>query len=674
MFASQCRGKWAVLAAFALVLACADDDPDAPRKDAGQRDAGGELSDADGGSDPEELARRLAEVERALRDAQERLTELTNPGDQELLTHLAQPLMAATCAHAARCCTRAELVLQLGDNVRSAEACEAHLLSWAQRATSLDVKGVSAAIFQRVSEALALQRSTGFEVDAEAVQACADALADAPCDHAGEERCVTPDRDDPCLPGRLLRSVARSGDACEPSSGLPQCAPGLACKALPGSGGRCTEAGKVGDACAQNVDCANEALFCGPTTRRCERRRELGESCAHKSPDTALDTCAWGLVCDTGSCVPACQIGAPCDTKHDNRDCAEGLVCVGWSQQCGEPNRGECARDSECNEGFRCTSILSTDGPYCFPILAPGDACGHENLACAPGLCVTDPVAKRDVCKATCTGHQVCASDEYCANGCGPFYPCQASQVGCNPRLPDGSSCFVSETPIDRQCASGHCDRATKTCQPRGAADSACERSAQCPTTQYCEGGMCVPLLAADADCAGRAADACGLDSFCRNYAAKHSCAAIPHQGDACDVSMDLNCAEGLGLTCVAQRCLPERERPLDEWCSVDANCASGFCSRSEGKCRQPLAEGALCQPPGRFSMYDECDRGLYCGSTGKCRRRGKAGETCDQTLAGRDCLSSKGPFEPGKCIERASEWRCDADALTPGSVLCDGQ
>ena len=80
------------------------------------------------------------------------------------------PLLAATCARAERCCSSEELVLQLGEAAGTAEACESQLLSGAMRATSLSVKGVRATVFQWLSEALALPRAPGFEVDAEAVR------------------------------------------------------------------------------------------------------------------------------------------------------------------------------------------------------------------------------------------------------------------------------------------------------------------------------------------------------------------------------------------------------------------------------------------------------------------------------------------------------------------------
>lgn len=670
---------WVLLAGCAaLVAACSDDDPDARRADSGLRDAG---TEADGGSiGPQELARRLEQVERELRDARQRLADLTPPnGDQELLARLAQPLVAAMCARAERCCTGDELVLQLGEGASSAQTCESQLLSLAQRAASPSLKGVDAAIFQWLSEALALQRGTAFELDADAVPTCAEALARAACEHADDGRCQTPDRDDPCQPARLLRSLARSGAACEPGSSVPQCAGGLTCKALPAGGARCVEEGKAGDACAQDADCANDSLFCGPTIRRCEQRRELGEACSHASEATALDGCARGLVCDSKVCVPACTTGAACDPAHDNRDCAAGLVCVGYSARCAPPeNVRECVRDSECGADARCVPIASTDGPRCARILAPGAQCTPYVLACDGGLCVTDPSAPNGgVCKASCAGDEVCASDQYCATTCSQFTRCSPSAVGCNPRLPDGSVCFVnssfSDARNDRQCASGHCDHASHTCLPRRAADSACERSAQCPTTQYCQTGACQPLLAAASDCTGLAADACGPGSFCRDNAGQRTCTIAPRQGDACDWNTGLVCLEGAGLTCLGQRCVLERGRPLESECSSDTECATGHCDLYN-RCRKRIPEGDGCAPPVAGLDHDDCEAGTYCGPNGECTPRGTAGMPCDTRYSGRDCLSSKGPYKPGQCFEREATWRCAADALAPGSALCDGK
>jgi hypothetical protein len=676
-------------------------------------DAGPEASAADSGSDDRsDLEHQLEDLARRQRDLEVELGQHgPHPADHELLEHLARPLLAAACVRAERCCSRDELALLFGSAVTSPEECEALLVDLAPRGASQDLTGALATVFQLVSEAVALQAAPGFEVDAAAVGQCAHRLTDLACDSADDGRCHAPELDDPCSPSRLLRGVALSGEACDASSSLPQCDAGLICRALPELGGRCVAASIEGDRCIDNRDCTSDALFCNVDAGRCERRREQGEACAYGDdsvdPEPEVNgrdmaglriACARGLACNVSDkvCVPQCGVGSPCSGTRDNRDCGPGLVCP-FGNRCSLPLRdgAECDRSSECEEGTRCFFTNISNSSRCFRSLSIGVHCDRLTQNCdGDSVCAYDSAVNQSRCKVKCKSDGDCVAAEFCVMVCdGVTGVCASEQVGCNPKLADGDSCQVEPSPpdalADRECSSGFCDRSSNLCTPKVASLAACDsgRSSQCPDGHYCQSSQCVPLLAAGANCAGLADDACGPNAFCRVQAGIHTCTATPQENDACDPNTGLVCPAGTGLhcidfhtglvcpsatgvKCVLGHCLSEHTRPPGASCSADADCASGYCDGETAECQQRVAEGATCLRDGR---HDNCEANLYCN--GKCIPRGSAGMPCKPSYyAGRDCFAQGNPLEAGHCVLHGPEARCAADALAPGTAVCDGK
>ena len=79
----------------------------------------------------------------------------------------------------------------------------------------------------------------------------------------------------------------------------------------------------------------------------------------------------------------------------------------------------------------------------------------------------------------------------------------------------------------------------------------------------------------------------------------------------------DSNCCGGMKCrsgTCASCTCGEGDKFPCDAPCSADANCCSGLCSPTPGKCASCIASGDSCA-----SHSGECCSGLSCNANGKC-------------------------------------------------------
>lgn len=109
------------------------------------------------------------------------------------------------------------------------------------------------------------------------------------------------------------------GDACETSSGLSTCAPGLQCglsqvcepsEPLLELGNDCVDVDLV-LRCEDGLACV--AGVCAPTPK-------IGERC--------YDTCVDGAYCADETCVAAPGRGQPCESAGNPNECASTLACV----------------------------------------------------------------------------------------------------------------------------------------------------------------------------------------------------------------------------------------------------------------------------------------------------------------------------------------------------------
>jgi hypothetical protein len=119
---------------------------------------------------------------------------------------------------------------------------------------------------------------------------------------------------------------------------------------------------------------------------------------------------------------------------------------------------------------------------------------------------------------------------------------------------------------------------------------------------------------------------------------------------------------------------------PNGVWCgNIDQYCTSGWCrpddhdAPTDYVCDDPLAEGDDCDV--EDTTLDVCEDGTFCkhpldDSAGECAPQGLAGEGCDPTNGGQDCLNG---FE-GTCVFRNDPFVCDSYSLPPETQYCDGE
>ena len=270
--------------------------------------------------------------------------------------------------------------------VDSLGACEATFLE------------VCNAIYEPIYAALA---DLGLlELSAAGLDACADHLADVPCE------AQVFDLDGPCR--TVWTGLAGPGEPCGPGIESFVCAPDAtcvldlsfcgACEAAQPTGGSCagelrchpwahcprvvTDVAAIGEPCASGLGglrCAGGAGVCFPEPTGTSCKAFGGEG----SPCSAAP-CGPGLLCMTSPdpAAPVCDapraIGEPCTADVH---CAAGLAC--FAESCA-PGLGEgesCTGPSECGAGLTCDPADES----CAPGAAAGETC-YTPSHCAEGL------------------------------------------------------------------------------------------------------------------------------------------------------------------------------------------------------------------------------------------------------------------------------------------------
>ena len=443
-----------------------------------------------------------------------------------------------------------------------------------------------------------------------------------------------------------------------------------------------SSAGKNGDKCTQNSDCASN--YC-----------ESGKCAPAKAADGSkckVDSDCVSNLCQKETCVAQ---------KNDKRD-------VG--QEC--ESNDDC-KSNKCDETtYKCVAAepeLKADGADC----AKNDEC--KSNKCEAGKCVaatTEPTKKAD--GETCTAHDECNSS-ICHNGtCGVPATCSVSDedycagniyVHCNVDFSNGGegegeaafevkeceqtqACVVSgtnkgcfdtcttadetktECDPDSYTADGHdmtmlitykctsvdekllfvvdgepkdcglalCDKLTNTCTGEAAVGVKCEYDGQCKSS-YCEKaadaaqGVCADKKAADA--------ACTRDSACQSGYCKES----------------------------THKCTARAEN--DAACDVNADCTSNFCKKTgdaaKGKC--------AVKPSGYEENGKTCENGSKCisgycdGSVCADKPKASVGECSDTKKCGDNKVCSK----DFKCVAKAGEKGGNGDACTTDENCADG-
>jgi hypothetical protein len=385
------------------------------------------------------------------------------------------------------------------------------------------------------------------------------------CDGLARATCTYPGAATTCQPGRCVDGVASPAAVCDGDGACVE-GQGSSCGAYTcGPLGRCLEA------CVDTVDCAN-GHFCESGT--CVPLRENGAPCA-RSTECDSQFCVDGVCCD-GACGGQCEAcnqagaegecrpvsGAPLGARSP---CAtDGSGCGGRcdgvdGETCTYPADETLCRQPRCRDGVA-TSAATCDGAGACP--------AEQRVACAPFAC--GAVA----CLGDCGSSLDCAADLYCASGV------------CRPKLAGGEACALNEQCVtgfcvDGVCCDGRCGGQCEACDVTGHQGTCTVVTDEPPHggRRACTGsGLCRGL------CGGERRDACaypGAEVVCGPGDCVNG-VATPES--ACDGAGA--CRRGARSNCGAYTCGPVG--CLDR-CDDAADCAAGFVCL-DGACVDPAA------------------------------------------------------------------------------------
>ncbi len=357
----------------------------------------------------------------------------------------------------------------------------------------------------------------------------------------GDGTCVTTSQ---CNAGICVTTGPHGGD-CEGCGSDTDCAaPTPVCDGSTSTCVQCTS--------TDNAACTGTTPVCGPA-----------ETCVACNGDNGTSGTA-----DCPTQNPWCSPTGACGMCTTNSDCDGGtathggMFCDTTTGACG----AKCAKDSDCPTGDWCDDLGSPGMGTCQPKTpnaqpVPGGTCTATigGRACVSAVCDTDNecgYANGDGPCTTSTGPVVCRSMTCNSTGvCGPTSSgcdtdanctggdwCMESTHTCTPKLANGVPVPTDKPHVNPTldgvcsaaagalvCASGVCDPKDNECGyaagdgPCSAnaecRDDACDTSAmvcgcssdsQCPSSDFCSSGACVPKGPLGATCT--AGDQCQSD------------------------------------------------------------------------------------------------------------------------------------------------------------------
>lgn len=477
-------------------------------------------------------------------------------------------LMTTLCEQEFDCCDEDERAVRLGAGVADVGDCVKRFVDMLENGQSPDLD-LSWANDEVLNDAvqIAIAINSGdvqVGVDADAIAACEDSIADLGCngdpEEVGEEpaHCETADYEeevDPCSADAIVIGLQQEGELCG-VTGVNECAAGLRCRFSKSLFGICMPPSAVDDACATDADCDGEEQYCDPETNTCAERGDAGDPCGYvddsflvTSYDFDLDPQWEGWAQNPGALNVECKTGLWCDpidevcvencSEHalcwGNWGCPEDMICnftevpnlwQTWSlglctapleegDECtqttaplpnGEYPSTECdtERCDDIGSGPECVDARTEDGGDC-EVSDPG-----LDASCASSWCDRD-----EACAALCDLQADCPNDAFC-----DWYNDSVLPGGLDPCEPKGGTDDDCDAMIDENidnafgtdvgCTSGRCDTNTGLCAAKLAAGDTCTHHADCPSGQFCgydptdtpsPGYECMAFVATDADC-----------------------------------------------------------------------------------------------------------------------------------------------------------------------------
>lgn len=399
-------------------------------------------------------------------------------------------------------------------------------------------------------------------------------------------------------------------------------------------------------------DCIDSRLGCNgaPCSRRCTAGGSLGESCrgsalACDAPFACIDgVCqaqpAPGTPCTGSECGPlmrcrsnvcerlptagqacldfSCVPSAYCDSSRICRarkaagvsclgdsECSDGTFCRTVCTALGTPgalcrDTDECVATASCFRGS-CRTRGATGAPCANYLDCENGSCDDVTRLCA----VSAPVGPGQACSSA----RYCSSPEVCRNKVVPADGGVATPGRCGPPQL-GDDCFSGYQCAERQT----CDDTSNTCvaATRG---GPCDTDSNCPSGDYCTAArICAQRAATGQICERQRSSCATAREVCllTSTPGEYRCQPLPGLGAACVETCAFPTA-CVNRTCVAagrpgQPCLtPTADNCLTGICLGPDG---GFASGADGRCAQPLANGARCS-------YDSSCQSGFCDRIG---------------------------------------------------------
>ncbi len=316
--------------------------------------------------------------------------------------------------------------------------------------------------------------------------------------------------------------------------------------------------------------------------------------------------------------------GLTCDSCSSNGDCASGQCkTVGSSKFC----RTACGNDADCGATFYCelsTGLCKPSNGYCSlegGNISLGQYCyGMET--CQSGLCLVLPSAS--YCSKECTQNSQC-----------PGMKCIS-----------GYCIFPGEQEVGEPCLA-HFDCVSGTCvgigNNQGVCSQTCTGPTQCPAGLSCANGYCYPGgdTAYGADC---------TDDLQCEYT---ECLTIGTNKKICSAACTNSGQCPNSDPCVLGYCVPKGIYPLGMKCLLDTDCLSGYCVVMGTKtfCSQQCSESLPCPDGSTCTASNYCTpitgltwclTGADCPAGNFCKRPGSA--------AYGQCVKSCNPYADTGC------------------------
>jgi uncharacterized repeat protein (TIGR01451 family)/uncharacterized protein (TIGR03382 family) len=489
-----------------------------------------------------------------------------------------------------------------------------------------------------------------------------------------------------CTTGFCVDGVCCDGacggqcQACNAAGSVGTCSPAPRGSAPAGSRPQCT---------ANYPSCAGSCD--GVTTSSCTYPG-AATSCAQQSCTNGVQSGGTGATCDgAGSCNSTATSCAP-------YVCGPAAACLSACSSDGQCQAGSYCSGGRCvaqeTEGQACTSVDQCQSGNCVDGYCCDTACNGQCEACGlPGLHGTcSPVTGNPV--GVGTTRVACVSDgSACGGTCdgtrrdGCAYP--ADGISCR-----AGSCTAGVATLAASCnGSGTCPATqTQACSPLVCGASACTgpgaclSDPDCPSGDWCSGGVCVAKLGAGGTCGADAQCGTGhcVDGVCCDTACNGQC-------EACDVSGHAGtCTPVSGAPVGARRACESDGSSCGGTCDGTvrtactypgtgascrgASCAGGVATLAascDGAGRCPAIQTVACAPNtcsgttcgGGCSVDADCgSSGLWCEG-GVCVAKLGAGAACSG-----DGQCGTGHCADGVCCDTACNGQCEACAQ-PGSV-----